>query len=62
MVKLFEGFPSDIVMGFKNKFAYARVKLHASDEQIKKDFALWLTYERKRCDVQHQKRILVILN
>lgn len=56
MSKPFEDFPSDVVMGFKNQFAYARVKLDASDEQIKRDFALWLAYERKRRDCPAPKK------
>jgi hypothetical protein len=48
IAKPFDDFPSDVVMGQQNKFAYARVNLDASDEQIKKDFALWLEQERKR--------------
>lgn len=56
IAKPFEDFQSDVVMGLKNKFAYARVKLDASDEQIKKDFALWLDYERKRRDCPAPKK------
>ncbi|QLH42457.1 MAG: hypothetical protein HWD59_06885 [Coxiellaceae bacterium] len=54
--KPFDDFPSDVVMGLKNKFAYARVNLHASNEQIKKDFALWLAAERKRRNQSTSKK------
>lgn len=46
--KPFDDYPSDVLLGLKNKFAYARVNLHASDEQLKRDFELWLAMERKR--------------
>lgn len=48
-------------MRLENKFAYARVKLDASDEQIKKDFALCLEQERKRRN-RPALRILAMLN
>lgn len=44
----FADFPMDKVMGLENKYGYARVDLDASDEQIKKDFVIWLDRERDR--------------
>lgn len=40
--------PMDREMGLQNKFAYAKIDLEASDEQIKKDLVIWLEQERKR--------------
>lgn len=40
----------------ENKIAYAKVKLFGSDEQIKKDFAIWLEEERKRRNTYAPKK------
>jgi len=48
LTKPFDDFPSDSALGLKNKFAYTRIKLDASNEQIKKDFAGCLCF-RFRC-------------
>lgn len=46
-IKPFSDCPMNLVMGLKNKFAYAKVDLNSSDEQLKLDFAAWLDSERK---------------
>lgn len=46
--RAFSDFAMDQKFGLENKFAYPRINLEASDEQIKKDFATWLDKERKR--------------
>jgi hypothetical protein len=48
--------PMDQMMGLKNKYAYAKIDLEASDEQIKKDLILWLEQERKRRDKPAPKK------
>ncbi len=44
----FLDFPVQEGVGLPNKFAYAKVDLSASDEQIKKEFTVWLEQERQR--------------
>jgi hypothetical protein len=44
------------MMGLKNKFAYAKIDLEASDEQIKRDLTIWLEQERKRRDKPAPKK------
>lgn len=48
--------PMDEMRGLKSKYAYAKVDLEASDEQIKKDVAIWLEQERKRRDKPAPKK------
>lgn len=48
--------PMDQMMGLKSKYAYAKVDLEASDEQIKKDLVIWLEQERKRRDKPAPKK------
>ncbi len=48
--------PMDTLMGLKNKFAYAKIDLNSSDEQLKEDFAVWLDEERKRRDCPASKK------
>lgn len=56
LMQPFDDCPMDLTMGLKNKFAYAKVNLEGSNEQIKKDFALWLEQERKRRDCPGPKK------
>lgn len=52
----YDNFGDDVKTGLKNKIAYTRVILNATDEQIKKDFAIWLEEERKRRDSYAPKK------
>lgn len=44
----FNDFPVENEVGLFNKYAYARIDLDASDEQVKNNFIAWLAEERIR--------------
>lgn len=56
LMQPFDSFPHDIRLGIPHKYAYARVDLETSDEQIQKDFVKWLAKERQRRQVLAAKK------
>lgn len=56
IVQPFTDCPMDVFVGLKNKYAYAKVDLEASDEQLKSDFSVWLASERKRRECPAPKK------
>ena len=56
LMQPFDSFPHDIRLGIPHKYAYARVDLETTDEQLKKDFSDWLANERQRRQVLGAKK------